>query len=111
MVHPRRTARKSTGRLPVSQLAPRGVPPQQEPQHDSPNYVLQEEKPSEIVVMVPEGQDTHEATEVLPQRKKDKFKIYGVRADVPRMVMVHHQDVSGVMSIRLQDPQWEIHSL
>jgi iron-sulfur cluster repair protein YtfE (RIC family) len=27
---------------------------------------------------------------LLPQRKKDKFKISGVKADVPRMLMVHH---------------------
>jgi hypothetical protein len=35
------------------------------------------------------------------QRKKDKFKTYGVKADVPRMIMVHHQDVSVEMSIHL----------
>jgi hypothetical protein len=27
---------------------------------------------------------------LLPQRKKNKFKTYGVKADVPRMLMVHH---------------------
>jgi hypothetical protein len=37
---------------------------------------------------------------LLPQRK-DKFKIFGVKADVPRMLMVHHQNVSVVTSIRL----------
>jgi hypothetical protein len=30
---------------------------------------------------------------LLPQRKKNKFKASGVKADVPRMLMVHHQDV------------------
>jgi hypothetical protein len=30
---------------------------------------------------------------MLPQRKKNKFKASGVKADVPRMPMVHHQDV------------------
>jgi hypothetical protein len=39
MVHPRRTARKSTGRLPVGHLVPRDVPPPPEPQLDSPQYV------------------------------------------------------------------------
>jgi hypothetical protein len=38
---------------------------------------------------------------LLPQRKKDKFKTSGVKADVPRMLMVHHQDMSVEMSIRL----------
>jgi hypothetical protein len=27
----------------------------------------------------------------LPYRKKDQFKAYGVRKDIPRMEMVHHQ--------------------
>jgi hypothetical protein len=29
---------------------------------------------------------------LLPQRKKNKFKTSGVKADVPRMLMVHHQE-------------------
>jgi hypothetical protein len=53
MVRPHRTARKSTGHLPVGQLVPRVVPPQQEPQHDSP----QEEDSFEIVVVAPERQE------------------------------------------------------
>jgi hypothetical protein len=38
---------------------------------------------------------------LLPQRKKNKFKVSGVKADVPRMLMVHHQDVFVEMSTRL----------
>jgi hypothetical protein len=38
---------------------------------------------------------------LLPQRKKNKFKVSGVRADVPRMLMMHHQDVFVEMSSRL----------
>jgi hypothetical protein len=34
-------------------MAPRDVPPQLERQHDSPQYVPQEEEPFEIVVVVP----------------------------------------------------------
>jgi hypothetical protein len=30
---------------------------------------------------------------LLLQRKKNKFKTFGVKADVPRMLIVHHQDV------------------
>jgi hypothetical protein len=42
---------------------------------------------------------------LLPQRKKNKFKVFGVRADVPRMLMVHHQDVFVEMSTHLQTAQ------
>jgi hypothetical protein len=52
-----RTAWKSTGHQPTGQLAPRDVPPQQEPQPDSPR----EEEPFEIVVIVPAGEDSQEA--------------------------------------------------
>jgi hypothetical protein len=39
---------------------------------------------------------------LLPQRKKNKFKVSGVKADVPSMLIVHHQDVFVEMSTRLQ---------
>jgi hypothetical protein len=45
---------------------------------------------------------------MLPQMKKNKFKVSGVRADVPRMLMVHHQDVFVGISTRLQTAQQEI---
>ena len=45
---------------------------------------------------------------LLPQRKKNKFKTSGVKADVPRMLMVHHQDTVVEMSTRLQAAQQEI---
>jgi hypothetical protein len=48
---------------------------------------------------------------LLPQRKKNKFKASGVKADVPRMLMVHHQDVLVEMSTRLQTVQQEIQKL
>jgi hypothetical protein len=38
---------------------------------------------------------------LLPQRKKNKFKVFGVNADVPRMLMVHHQDEFVEMSTHL----------
>jgi hypothetical protein len=37
------------------------VPPQPEPQHDSPQHVPQWEDSFEIVVTVPTGEDTQEA--------------------------------------------------
>jgi hypothetical protein len=53
------TARKSTGRLPVGQLAPRNVP--QESQPDIPQEASPEEEPFEIELVIPEsptGQDS-----------------------------------------------------
>jgi hypothetical protein len=35
---------------------------------------------------------------LLPYRKKDQFKAYGVERDIPRMEMVHHQDVAVELS-------------
>jgi hypothetical protein len=55
------TARKSTGRLPVDQLAPRNVPQPQESQPDLPQEASPEEEPFEIELVVPENpmaQDT-----------------------------------------------------
>jgi hypothetical protein len=42
---------------------------------------------------------------LLSQRKKNKFKTSGVKADIPRMLMVHHQDVAVEMSTHLQVAQ------
>jgi hypothetical protein len=38
---------------------------------------------------------------LLPQWKKDKFKAFRVKKDVPRMEMVHHQDMTVELSIHL----------
>jgi hypothetical protein len=48
---------------------------------------------------------------LLPQRKKNKFKVSVVKTDVPRMLMVHHQDVFVEMSTCLQTSQQEIQKL
>jgi hypothetical protein len=61
MAHTRRTAGKSTGRLPVGQLAPRNVPQPQESQPDIPQEASPEEEPFEIELVIPESsmaQDT-----------------------------------------------------
>jgi hypothetical protein len=55
MAHTCRTARKSTGRLPVGQLAPRNVPQPQESQPDIPQEASPEEEPFEIELAVPES--------------------------------------------------------
>jgi hypothetical protein len=48
---------------------------------------------------------------LLPYRKKDQFKAYGVKRDIPRMEMVHHQDVAVELSTRLLTTQHEIVTL
>jgi hypothetical protein len=49
------TARKSIGRLPVGQLAPRNMPQPQESQPDIPQEASPEEEPFEIELVVPES--------------------------------------------------------
>jgi hypothetical protein len=39
---------------------------------------------------------------LLPQRKKNKFKSSRVKADIPRMLTVHHKDVFVEMSTHVQ---------
>jgi hypothetical protein len=48
---------------------------------------------------------------LLPYRKKDQFKTYEVKKDIPRMEMVHHQDVTVELSTHLPAAQREIKSL
>jgi hypothetical protein len=48
---------------------------------------------------------------LLPYRKKDQFKAYGVKKDVPRMEMVHHQDMVVELSTCLLAAQREIEQL
>jgi hypothetical protein len=49
------TARKSTGRLPIRQLAPRNVPQPQVCQPGIPQEASPEEEPFEIELMVPKS--------------------------------------------------------
>jgi hypothetical protein len=55
MAHTRRTARKSTSRLPVGQQAPRNVPQPQESQPDIPQEASPEEEPFEIELVFPKS--------------------------------------------------------
>jgi hypothetical protein len=55
MARTRRTARKSTGSIPVSQLAPQNMPQPQESQPDVPQEATLEEEPFEIELVVPES--------------------------------------------------------
>jgi hypothetical protein len=55
MARTRRIARKSTGRLPVGQLAPRNMPQPQESQPDVLQEASPEEEPIEIELVIPES--------------------------------------------------------
>jgi hypothetical protein len=48
---------------------------------------------------------------LLPYRKKDQFKAYEVKRDIPKMEMIHHQDVAVELSTRLLTTQHEIETL
>jgi hypothetical protein len=48
---------------------------------------------------------------LLPYRKKDQFKAYRVKKDIPRIEMVHHQDVAVELSTCLLTAQHEIETL
>jgi hypothetical protein len=48
---------------------------------------------------------------LLPYRKKDQFKAYRVKRDIPRMEMVHHQDVAVELSTSLLTAQHKIETL
>jgi hypothetical protein len=48
---------------------------------------------------------------LLPYRKKDQFKAYGVKKHIPRMEMGHHQDVTVELSTHLLVAQRKIETL
>jgi hypothetical protein len=77
MAHNRRTARKSTGRLPIGQLAPRNVPQPQESQPDIPQEVSPEEEPFEtelVVLESPMAQDTSAEEHQQPEDRNTEDK-------------------------------------
>jgi hypothetical protein len=71
MARTRRTARKSTGRLPIGQLAPRNVPQPQESQPDVPQEASPEEEPFEIELVVPESSTAQDSSAEEQQQPKD----------------------------------------
>jgi hypothetical protein len=67
-----RTARKSTGRLPVGQLAPRNVLQPQESQPNIPQEASPEEEPFEIELMVPESPTAQDTSAEEQQQPEDR---------------------------------------
>jgi hypothetical protein len=72
MARTRRTACKSTGRLPVGQLAPRDVPQPQESQPDAPQEASPEEDSFEIELVVPESPTAQDSAAEEQQQPKDQ---------------------------------------
>jgi hypothetical protein len=72
MARTRRTACKSTGRLPVGQLAPRDVPQPQESQPDAPQEASPEEDSFEIELVVPESPTAQDSAAEGQQQPKDQ---------------------------------------
>jgi hypothetical protein len=72
MAHTRRTACKSTGRLPVGQLAPQNVPQPQECRPDIPQEASPEEEPFEIELVVPESPMAQDSPAEEQQQPEDQ---------------------------------------
>jgi hypothetical protein len=71
MARTHRTARKSTDRLSVGQLAPRNVPQPQESQPDIPQEASSEEEPFEIELVVPESPTAQDSPAEEQQQPED----------------------------------------
>jgi hypothetical protein len=71
MAHTRRTARKSTSRLPVGQLAPRNVPQPLESQPDIQQEASPEEEPFEMELAVPESPTAQDSPAEEQQQPED----------------------------------------
>jgi hypothetical protein len=71
MAHTRRTAGKSTGRLPIGQLAPQNMPQPQESQPDVPQEALPEEEPFEIELIIPESPTAQDSPAEEQQQPED----------------------------------------
>jgi hypothetical protein len=93
MAHTRRTACKSTDRLPVGQLAPQNMPQPQASQPDAPQEASHEEEPFVIELMVPESPMAQgsPAEEQHQPKCHTPFRERGNEASirVPRMLKSH----------------------
>jgi hypothetical protein len=71
MAHTRHTLCKSTGRLPIGQLAPQNVPQPQESQPDVLQEASPEEEPFEIELVVPENPTAQDSSAEEQEQPKD----------------------------------------
>jgi hypothetical protein len=72
MARTHRTACKSTGQLPIGQLAPQNVSQPQESEPDIPQEASQEEEPFEIELVVPESPTAQDSPVEEEEQPKDQ---------------------------------------
>jgi hypothetical protein len=72
MARTRRTAHKSTGQLPVGQVAPQNMPQPPESQPDVPQELSPEEEPFEIELVVTESPTAPDSPAEEQQQPKDQ---------------------------------------
>jgi hypothetical protein len=107
MARTRCTTRKSTGRLPVGQLAPRNVPQPQESQPDIPREATSKEEPFEIELVAPESPTAQDspAEEQQPEDpdtedKTDEGQLSPSDAEPEKL----YRDADEVESFRAESP-------
>jgi hypothetical protein len=107
MARTHRTARKSTGRLPVGQLAPQDVPQPHESQPDAPQ-ASQEEEPFEIELVVPESPMAQDSPAEEQQQQKDQDVEDNANEEYPPPSNVEdekmYQDADEVEFFRVEAP-------
>jgi hypothetical protein len=83
-----RTARKSTGRLHVGQLAPQNVPQPQESQPDVPQEASPEVEPFEIELVVPESPTAQDLPAEEQQQPEDHdIETRPMKSTLPRVIL------------------------
>jgi hypothetical protein len=86
MARTHRTVRKSTGRLPVGQLAPRNVPQPQESQPNQSQEASIEEEPFEIELVVPESPTAQDSPASGNNRRTLAQKIRLMKSNLPQAI-------------------------
>jgi hypothetical protein len=103
-----RTACKSTGRLPIGQLASQNVSQPQESEPDVPQEALREEEPFEIELVVPESPTAQDSPTEQQQQPKDQDiedkanEEYTPPSDAEERKM--YRDADEVESFRVETP-------
>jgi hypothetical protein len=107
MARTRHTARKSTGRLPVGQLAPQNVPQPEESQPDIPQEATPEEEPFEIELVVPESPTAQDSPAEEQQQedpgtedKSDEEQLPPSDTELEKL----YRDADEVESFRVESP-------
>jgi hypothetical protein len=102
MARTHRTARKSTGRLPIGQLAPWNVPQPQESQPDIPQVASPEEEPIEIELVVPESPTAQDSPAVEHQPEDHATEEHPPPSDIEPEKM--YRDADEVESFKVESP-------